>query len=54
MRKADKMQSPYVMILGEEELKKNQVLLRNMSTKAQEELSLPEVISRILSRIGTH
>jgi histidyl-tRNA synthetase len=54
MRKADKMQSPYVMILGEEELKKNQVLLRNMSTKAQEELSLPEAIPRILSRIGTH
>jgi histidyl-tRNA synthetase len=54
MRKADKMQSPYVMILGEEELKKNQVLLRNMTTKAQEELALPEAVPRILSRIGTH
>jgi histidyl-tRNA synthetase len=54
MRKADKMQSPYVMILGEEELKKNQVVLRNMTTKAQEELSLPEAVPRIISRIGTH
>ena len=54
MRKADKMQSPLVMILGEEELKKNQVLLRDMITKAQEELSLPEAVPRILSRIKTH
>jgi histidyl-tRNA synthetase len=53
MRKADKMKSPFVLILGEEELKKKQVILRNMATKAQEEIALPEAVPRILSRIQT-
>ncbi len=47
MRKADKMKSPYVIILGEEELKKNQVILRNMATKGQEEVPLGEVVRRV-------
>jgi histidyl-tRNA synthetase len=54
MRRADKIQSSYVMILGEEELKRNQVILRNMATKAQEELALPETVPGILSRIKNH
>jgi histidyl-tRNA synthetase len=51
MRKADKMKCPFVMILGEEELKKKQVILRNMATKAQEEIAIPEAVARMLSRI---
>src|SRR4030042_719574 len=47
MRRADKMKSPYVIILGEEELKKNVVILRNMATKGQEEIPLEEVIRTV-------
>ena len=49
MRKADKMKSPYVIILGEEELKKNRVILRNMATKDQEEIPLEEIVRRVKS-----
>ena len=49
MRKADKMKSAYVIILGEEELKKNRVILRNMATKDQEEIPLEEIVRRMKS-----
>lgn len=52
MRKADKMRSPYVLILGDDELKRNQVILRDMATKAQEDLSLAEVLPRLQSLMG--
>ena len=52
MRKADKMKSPYVIILGEEELKKNRVILRNMATKGQEEVPLEEVVAKIVAGCG--
>jgi histidyl-tRNA synthetase len=51
MRKADKMKNPYVIILGEEELKNNRVILRNMATKAQEEVALGEIIAKIVSSL---
>ncbi len=47
MRKADRMKTPRVLILGEEELKKNQVVARNMATKAQEEIALEEIVRRV-------
>ena len=47
MRKADRLKSLRVIILGEEELKKNRVLLRDMGTKAQEEVPLEELVERI-------
>jgi histidyl-tRNA synthetase len=47
MRKADRLRTPWVVILGEEELKKNRVVLRDMATKAQEEVLLGEIVSRI-------
>ena len=49
MRKADRMKTPLVLILGEEELKKNQVVLRNMATKAQEEVALEEIVAKMVS-----
>jgi histidyl-tRNA synthetase len=54
MRKADKTQSPYVLILGEEELKGNRAILRDMATKAQEELPLEGVLGRLQSLMGKH
>ncbi len=47
MRKADRLKTPWVVILGEEELKKNRVVLRDMATKAQEEVPLGEIVRRI-------
>ncbi len=47
MRKADRLKSRYVLILGEEELKANQAILRNMETKDQEAVLLNEVVERI-------
>jgi histidyl-tRNA synthetase len=47
MRKADRLKTPWVVILGEEELKKNRVVLRDMATKAQEEVPLTEILVRI-------
>jgi histidyl-tRNA synthetase len=49
MRKADRMKTPLVLILGEEELKKNRVVVRNMATKVQEEVPLGEIIKKIVS-----
>jgi histidyl-tRNA synthetase len=49
MRKADRMKTPLVLILGEEELKKNRVVVRNMATKAQEEVALGEIVAKIVS-----
>jgi histidyl-tRNA synthetase len=50
MRKADRLKAPRVVILGEEELKKNKVVFRDMATKAQEEVPLAEVLEKIKSR----
>jgi histidyl-tRNA synthetase len=47
MRKADRLKTPWVVILGEEELKKNRVVLRDMATKAQEEVPLGEIVRKI-------
>ena len=47
MRKADRVKSSWVIILGEEELKKNRVVLRDMATKAQEEVPLGEILRKV-------
>jgi len=52
MRKADRMKTDRVLILGEEELKKNQVVVRNMATKEQEEVLITEIIQKIVASRG--
>jgi histidyl-tRNA synthetase len=47
MRKADRLKTPWVVILGEEELKKNRVVLRDMATKAQEEVPFEEILRKV-------
>jgi len=54
MRKADRMKSPYVIILGEEELKRDRVIFRNMATKEQEEVPLGEIVARLKGKKGTN
>ncbi len=52
MRKADKSKAAYVIILGDDELAKGYVTLRNMATKEQEEIALAEVVNRALNLKG--
>jgi len=40
MRRADKLKAEYVLILGEDELKRGKAALRNMGSKVQEEIAL--------------
>ena len=44
---ANKKEIPYVLFIGEEELKKKKVKLRNMKTGKEELLTLDETIKRI-------
>jgi histidyl-tRNA synthetase len=53
MRRADKMKSYYVIILGEEELKKGYAILRDMATKGQEEIAWGEIIRTLKSKAGS-
>lgn len=50
MRKADRLNVPYVVIIGEEELKKRKVILRNMKDKSQQEIPLSEILGEIKNR----
>ncbi len=52
MRKADRMKTLLVIILGEEELKKNRVVLRDMATKNQEEVPIEEITTRVKTKKG--
>lgn len=47
MRKADRSKAPYVLILGEDELHRGYVTLRNMATQTQEEVPLAEIGNRL-------
>ena len=47
MRKAGRFRTPWVVILGEEELKKDKAVLRDMAAKGQEEVPLTEILARI-------
>jgi histidyl-tRNA synthetase len=47
MRRADRMGARYVLIFGDKELKVGRVLLRDMSTKEQEEVSARRAVERV-------
>jgi histidyl-tRNA synthetase len=51
MRRADKLKAQYVLILGEEELKKGRAVLRNMEDKSQEELPLQGMVHILKEKI---
>jgi histidyl-tRNA synthetase len=51
MRRADKLKAQYVLIMGEEELKKGKAVLRNMGTKFQEEVPLQDLIDTLRKKI---
>ena len=47
LKYADRKGIPYVIIVGDNEIKQNKVLLKNMQTKSQELLTIIEVISKL-------
>ena len=47
MKKADKLGVNYVIIIGEDELNKGVVVLKDFNARTQEEVSLNEVIEKI-------
>jgi histidyl-tRNA synthetase len=51
MRRADKLKARYVLILGEEELKRGRAVLRNMETKSQEEIPLQGLVDTLGKKI---
>jgi len=51
MRRADKIKAQYVIILGEEELKRGKAVLRNMKDKFQEEIPVNNLLETLKSKI---
>jgi len=51
MRRANKSNSRYVLIIGDEELKKGMAVLRDMARNDQEEIKLNQVIEEIKGRV---
>jgi histidyl-tRNA synthetase len=47
MKRANRLAAPYVMILGDDELKQGSAILRNMETKAQESVAFDDVLERV-------
>ncbi len=51
MRRADRTEARYVIMLGENELEKRQAVVRDMKTKEQEEVSFDEAPSAVYRKI---
>ncbi len=52
MRRADRLECQYVLIIGEEELERGTALLRDMRTKTQDELDLSSARKILLEKIS--
>ena len=51
LKSAHRLSAPYVAIIGDDEVKNNQVILRNMTTKEQEIHPLDAALSTIVTRL---
>ena len=51
MRRANKLKAQYVLILGEEELKRGKAVLRNMESKSQEEIPMNNLLNTLRDKI---
>ncbi len=54
MRKADKFDSEFVLIIGDDELSKGVVIIRNMKNKAQEEVPITMIVEKLEGIFKTH
>ena len=48
MKQADKANARYALILGEDELAKDVVTVRNMETSGQEQVAREEIVNKLL------
>ncbi|UCG79595.1 MAG: histidine--tRNA ligase, partial [Desulfobacterales bacterium] len=53
MRRADKLGASYVLIVGDRELDEGAAVLRNMTTKEQEEVPLQDLVRFVVDRTNT-
>lgn len=51
MRKADKFQARYVLIIGDDEIKKGSALLRDMEKKTQEDININNMLDVLAAKI---
>jgi histidyl-tRNA synthetase len=52
MKRADKLNAKRVLIAGDDELAKGRVVLRDMVTKAQEEIPITDLIQNLIKNIN--
>ena len=52
MRRADKFGARYVLIIGEDEQRAGQAILRDMAESKQDEIPLPSIFEEIVRRVG--
>ena len=52
MKRADRLAAPYVMIVGDDELKQGSAILRNMQTKEQESIPFDDVVEKVKAVVG--
>ena len=52
MKRADRFGSKYVMIVGESEIEKGQVILRDMTTKEQVMIPLENLVENVIKKIN--
>jgi len=52
MKAADRIAAKYVLILGEDELQQEKIIVRNMSNREQEEVSLTEIIDVMKQKLN--
>ncbi len=52
MKRADRLGAAYVLIIGDDELDKKIAILRNMTTKAQEEIPFEGILETVGARLG--
>ena len=51
MKRADRLGAAYVLILGDDELKKEAALLRNMQTKEQESIPIDNLVENLKKKL---
>jgi histidyl-tRNA synthetase len=51
MKKADKVNADYVIIVGDEELEKKSVILKNMKTKEQDAISVDAIVNTLIGKL---
>ncbi len=52
MKRADRLAAPYVMIVGDDELKQGSAILRNMQTKEQESIPFDDIVEKVKAVVG--